>query len=109
MKAKLVRTDMAAKGPLPPGLEHVEIEDEALIGALLVAKLHEEGGELAKASDPLDELGDCFEGLHALAHLAGYSMEDVRRHAHTKSAERGGLLITTGLGGVRAMLQREVE
>ncbi|MFG1846815.1 phosphoribosyl-ATP pyrophosphohydrolase [Micromonospora carbonacea] len=70
--------------------------------AALIAKLHEETGELADASpaERLAELADIYEVVAALTAELGYTAEQVREAAAVKRAERGGFGRRVWLGWV---------
>ncbi|MGY2122376.1 nucleoside triphosphate pyrophosphohydrolase [Nocardia gipuzkoensis] len=67
--------------------------DAAAYERALHEKLLEEAAELRAADtrdDRLGEAADVFEVLAAVAQLYGFTLDDIRRAADAKVAERGG-------------------
>ncbi len=73
-----------------PGSELRRVRDKDEHTAYLVAKLHEEVGEVAADLTNPEEYADVLEALTTLANLNGIEWSEVMMHAITKHRSRGG-------------------
>ena len=85
-KVKLIRDKLEPKGPVTCR----PVPSVAIHVALLVAKLHEEVGEVADNLTDASEYADVLQALMDLAALAGVSWKDVETETWWKLEERGG-------------------
>jgi predicted house-cleaning noncanonical NTP pyrophosphatase (MazG superfamily) len=85
-KVKLIRDKLEPKGPITCQ----PVPSVAIHAALLVAKLHEEVGEVAEGLTDASEYADVLQALMDLARLSGVPWKQVETELDWKLGERGG-------------------